>query len=196
MLRPLGLAAATAAAAAAAFAFLPPLCFLPPTAAAAAGLAAAAAAGLAAAAAAGAAAPAAPCWTTTQLPNPAVLTNSTTHLFLLAPPVHLVPAGSATVSWSEPTAFGAYTPHQLSLVGVESEGMRTALPFFVTVALTNLVPVPVASTLAANEREPSPPALKSTAVAANVPSAATVIALLLSIVAATLVPPQFCSTSA
>jgi hypothetical protein len=54
-----------------------------------------------------------------------------------------------------------------------------------------LVPAPVASTLAANEREPSPPALKSTPVATNVPSAATGIALLVSMVAATLMLPQF-----
>jgi hypothetical protein len=50
-----------------------------------------------------------------------------------------VPAGSATVSASEPTVVGA------------------ALPFFVTLAATKDLPVPVASTSAVNEREPSPP---------------------------------------
>jgi hypothetical protein len=48
----------------------------------------------------------------------------------------------------------------------------------VTWAFTNDLPVPVASTVAEKEREPSPPALKSTAVTVKVPSAAAVTALL------------------
>jgi hypothetical protein len=56
---------------------------------------------------AAAAALAAPCLTTTQLPKPAVLLKETRQRFLALPPAHLVPAGSCTVSWSEPTLDGA-----------------------------------------------------------------------------------------
>lgn len=38
--------------------------------------------------------PAAACWTTTQLPKPPAVVNETRHLSPVAPPEHVVPAGS------------------------------------------------------------------------------------------------------
>lgn len=50
----------------------------------------------------------APCETTTQFPKPAVVVKDARHRFLAAPPAHLVPAGSWTVSCCVVSFVGAY----------------------------------------------------------------------------------------
>ena len=48
-----------------------------------------------------------PCETAMQLPKPLALVNDTRHLLPVDPPVHVIPAGSWTVSCSLPSCLGA-----------------------------------------------------------------------------------------
>jgi len=82
------------------------------------------------------------CDTTTQLPNPPPEMNCARHKLPSGPPVHFVPGGSeATI-----------------IVDCDPEG--ELLPFMLMVIGTKFLPVPVASTLPINFREPSVPPLK------------------------------------
>lgn len=53
---------------------------------------------------------AAPCETSTQLPKPALVVNETRHWFPLAPPVHVVPAGSVPETCTVPVVAGFGSP--------------------------------------------------------------------------------------
>lgn len=48
------------------------------------------------------------CWTTTQLPKPAVLVNEARQRSLLVPPVHCVSEGIWTIRFSDPVLDGSY----------------------------------------------------------------------------------------
>jgi len=75
--------------------------------------------------------------------------KETRQRFFAAPPVQVVPAGSVMARSAGATVVGA------------------RMPFLVTVAATKELPVPVGSTRAVTWVDPSWPALKFTAVAAN-----------------------------
>lgn len=101
--------------------------------------------------------------TTMQLPKlPAVL-KETRQRLPAVPPVHFVPEGRETESSAEPAAGGA------------------SWPFWVTVALVKLLPVPVGSTWAVTWVEPSCAPLKLTIEVENelVESRATAVELLM-----------------
>jgi len=110
------------------------------------------------------------CCTTMQFPKPDSVFIDTTHRSPVVPPVHAMPAGICTVTFSEPSDSGAVSP------------------FCTMLAATKLCasPVPVGSTITVlKSREPSRSRLKFVAVVLNVPSAPTAIGAVLSMFDAT-----------
>jgi len=118
---------------------------------------------------------AAPWDTTVHPPNPAVVLTETKQRFFALPPTHLVPAGRVKTTLSDSTLVGA------------------GLPLVLTVPATNDFPRPVWSTSTETDVDPSAPALKFTTFMVTVPSAATGIAVDVSIVVAGLMLPQGCA---
>jgi len=114
-----------------------------------------------------------PCEATRQLPKPAVVTKETRQRFFEVPPVHVVPAGSWTVSGCVPAVVGLGSP----LTSIW--------------AATKLFPVPEVSTCTVLiDRLPSAPPLKSVMVGEMDPFELTGRAVEVSSVWAMLILPQ------
>jgi hypothetical protein len=99
-----------------------------------------------------------PWWrTTTQLPNPATCLKLTRQRSPEEPPEHLRLAGSWTTRSCGAFVLGSWSESsdQQDLYFSTSELTRS--PFCMTVALTNVAPKPVGSTIALKKRDPSRP---------------------------------------